>query len=106
MVCPIYNCDEDTLPVVVDLLKIFNEPVSNRKERMEEVGNAIFICDSPCYGPRSNDVFSMHALTHTQLLRDAPSDCSGIIARVVSEMARIDLEHQAHEQEHDEKAHK
>ena len=67
VVCPIYNCDEDTLPVVVDLLKIFNEPADHRRQHLVE------------------------------LLNKAPSDVTSVIDRVVSEMARIDFEHQEHE---------
>jgi len=74
LICPIYNCDEDTLPVVVDLLKIFNEPVDQRKGHMIE------------------------------LLKSAPTDVSAIIERVISEMIRIDAEHQQHEHEHEGKS--
>jgi len=67
VICPIYNCDEDTLPVVVDLLKIFNEPAAHRREHLVE------------------------------LLSKAPSDVTSVIDRIVSDMARIDIEHQEHE---------
>ena len=69
-VCPIYGCDEDTLPVVIDLLKIFNEPASHRRDHLVE------------------------------LLKAAPSDVTSVIDRIVSEMVRIDAEHQQHEAEH------
>ena len=41
VVCPIYKCDEDTLPVVVDLLKIFNEPADHRQAHLEEVSSLL-----------------------------------------------------------------
>jgi len=66
-ICAIYGCDEDSLPVTVDLLKIFNEPVAQRREHLVE------------------------------FLRTAPQDVNAIIDRVDSEFKRIDAEHAEHE---------
>lgn len=49
VICPIYGCDEDTLPVVVDLLKIFNEPASIRQSHLV----------SPSYAPSFSRPFTL-----------------------------------------------
>ena len=74
LICPIYGCDEDTLPVVVDLLKIFNEPSDQRRGHLIE------------------------------LLKSAPKDVTDIVNHVTAEFTRIEAEHQVHEQEHEAKA--
>jgi hypothetical protein len=57
--CLIYSCEEDDLPVVVDCVEIFNEPQARRQAHMQE------------------------------LLKDAPGDCSAIIAEVVAKMDEL-----------------
>ena len=61
----LYGCEEDDLPVTVDLLEIYNEPASNRSDHMRS------------------------------LLSGCPKDASHLIDKTVERMVELDQENKS-----------